>query len=521
MVERELKLHVPPAAKLGLEQELTHLGAQAIVLRARYFDTPRRELAAAGVALRLRLEGDTWVQTIKAPGPDELSRLETNHERAEPTLDLSLYQGSPVEALLAGLQGPLLLRYETHINRLVYRHDTGQGVVEFAYDQGVITAQGLELGVCELELEQISSDIDALFTLGEEWLRRYGLIVDLRSKAERGDALAKLADKTAARGAKGDHAVADLDRLYRPHRSRAVALHKAQHIHDVYQQCAADCLNQAIRNAAFLAGVDGPRHNSRLPALYVRELRVGIRRLRTCWKFFEPWIGSPKHAGAAELRNSFSSFGIYRDSDVVHLEITPSLLKAGMVHVHWPASELPPRPTPQLLAASTGFQILLLLLLREQVMARDVPVDEPSTNESPAGARQKLQDMLTLRLDSWLKKIVREGKHFERLTIDAQHELRKRVKSLRYALEFCIALLPGKRPEHLRASLEVVQEALGQLNDLYVAHAAYKKVVQHQPQAWFAVGWLAAMQEVKKAQAALCFSVLAEAAAHEDTDKGD
>jgi CHAD domain-containing protein len=127
--------------------------------------------------------------------------------------------------------------------------------------------------------------------------------------------------------------------------------------------------------------------------------------------------------------------------------------------------------------------------------------------------------MLTLRLNSWLKKIVREGKHFERLTVDAQHELRKRVKSLRYALEFCVALLPGKRPEHLRASLEVVQEALGQLNDLYVAHAAYKKLVQHQPQAWFALGWLAAMQEVKKAQAALCFSVLAEAAAHEDTDK--
>src|SRR3546814_9023816 len=130
MHERELYLYVPPASRAALEAELRNAGASTITLRARYFDTPDKQLAQAGMALRLRLEGSQWVQTIKAPGPDELTRIEINHPRIEPELDLSAYQNTTLESFFSGLSQPLLLRYENHIERLVLRQDSPAGAVE-------------------------------------------------------------------------------------------------------------------------------------------------------------------------------------------------------------------------------------------------------------------------------------------------------------------------------------------------------------------------------------------------------
>src|SRR3546814_4358833 len=56
MLERELKLYVPEASRIGLKKALTQLGATELALNARYFDTENRDLAKAGLALRLRQE---------------------------------------------------------------------------------------------------------------------------------------------------------------------------------------------------------------------------------------------------------------------------------------------------------------------------------------------------------------------------------------------------------------------------------------------------------------------------------
>src|SRR3546814_16520396 len=102
MLERELKLYVPPASRAALEAELRNAGASTITLRARYFDTQDKQQAQAGMALRLRLEGSQWVQTIKAPGPDELTRIEITTPRIEPDIDHSAYQNPTLEYLVRG-----------------------------------------------------------------------------------------------------------------------------------------------------------------------------------------------------------------------------------------------------------------------------------------------------------------------------------------------------------------------------------------------------------------------------------
>ncbi|WP_407636858.1 CYTH domain-containing protein [Advenella kashmirensis] len=188
MSEQELKLHVPAPAAAQVEKALKKAKCETIALRAMYFDTADRELAKSKIAIRLRLEGDNWVQTLKMPGSNALTKLELNHNRPSPVLDLSLYAGTPAEAALLKLAKPLELRYETDITRLYRRQRTRKGTIEIAFDTGVIRAAELELPVSEVEFELVSGSPEAIFEIGRKWLSQYKLVLDLRSKSQRGDA---------------------------------------------------------------------------------------------------------------------------------------------------------------------------------------------------------------------------------------------------------------------------------------------------------------------------------------------
>ena len=196
MPEQELKLHVPAASRQAVQREIKQREATRIRLHAMYFDTPERELARARIAIRLRLEGRDWVQTLKMPGTDAITRIEMNHPRPGPVLDLSVYAGTDV-APLAAIKGELGLRYETDVLRLLRRVRTRHGMVELAYDTGILRAGTLELPISELEFELVSGKPRAIFAAARGWQQRHALVLDPRSKSERGDALAQLAHKLA------------------------------------------------------------------------------------------------------------------------------------------------------------------------------------------------------------------------------------------------------------------------------------------------------------------------------------
>ena len=104
MLEQELKLHVPKSARANVERELARGTLTRTRLRALYFDTPSRALARAKISLRLRLEGRRWVQTLKMPGQDSLSRIELNQSRPGPVLDLGVYADLPAGQVLSSLK---------------------------------------------------------------------------------------------------------------------------------------------------------------------------------------------------------------------------------------------------------------------------------------------------------------------------------------------------------------------------------------------------------------------------------
>ena len=508
MLERELKFHVPAHKRAALEKRLRKDGASDLPLHACYFDTRGHELAKRKVALRLRQEGKLWVQTIKTPGPDEMSRVEINHPRPDPTLDLNVYKDSFVEDVLAGLESPLELRYETQVHRLVLNVNCDNTEVELAYDQGVIKSGGLEQSLCELEFELITGDTAGLFKLAGLFLKKYGLILDLRSKAERGDALARLASDTPSANPKDGNAsdtpaqAAAPAQLYKPRRAGHVLLTSDLTMRQAYQRCATDCMNQIVRNTTFLATAASLHVPASTCIEYVHQIRVGIRRIRSSWKFFRKWVELDESGLEAALRDYFSQLGEARDGDVIRENIMPRLIRAGMPELSLP--ELADSGSMPTLAASAQLQATLLTLLQHLTETESAP-------QVRKLSEAKLEKTLTKRLNKRLAAVCEQGTHFAQLPIEEQHRLRKRVKGLRYSMEFSASLLSEKRLARLREMLTTAQHTLGDLNDLYIADDLYRPRIATQPQAYFASGWLRAMQEQKKAEAQADFGRLAKA----------
>lgn len=277
MNEIELRFQVPPAQWEAVHrwvsgaEERAGVGAHPERLRASYFDTPERHLARAGFALRLRLEGQTWVQTLKGAAPDGMTRLEHNvpvpvPKGAEmPTLDLARHADHPagqgLQALLASLGGPSLQSlFRTDIERLSRAFATPYGEVELALDHGALLAgEGASerrTPVAELEIELKQGDPRAVLEVAREWaLGRFGLTLELRTKALRGDLLAR-----GERVAPAHSSVAALWRLGQTQTEALAVLLKS-------------VVEPVLGNASqIVSGVHQPEH--------VHQLRVALRRLR-------------------------------------------------------------------------------------------------------------------------------------------------------------------------------------------------------------------------------------------------
>ena len=59
-------------------------------------------------------------------------------------------------------------------------------------------------------------------------------------------------------------------------------------------------------------------------------------------------------------------------------------------------------------------------------------------------------------------------------------------------MEFYAPVLRTRPTDEYLKSLARLQERMGELNDLFVARDHYQQQLAGHPQAWFALGWLAA-----------------------------
>lgn len=470
MTEFELKFEVSPTNLDGVEAAILEGRVNRQRLQAIYFDTDDGALCAHGLVLRLRKEGRRWVQTAKGPTARLLDRLEHNvavplqSSGKVPVPDLARHAGTPVGKAIRKALGlkasnnhsKLSQQYGTDIRRITRQIAWGRSVVEVALDQGRVFSENHSQAICELEVElKAGAPADAV-ALARQWCADHGLWLSTISKAMKGQRLRNGNPVGAAALASS------------PKFARRTSKH------DMFIAVVETCLCQILPNASELAnGVDNQDH--------VHQLRVGIRRLRTALRELGSLTDAVDPAWAPVLVPVFRALGAQRDKSYLALVLQPQLLVAGGpdMRIDNGSSKLPDAGE---MVRAPDFQAVLLSLLG--FIHRELP--------KSVNTPEDLKKAVAVRLARLHKRALHDGKNFLELDEVQQHGVRKRLKRLRYLIEFSGSLFSTSKVNDMATTLKPVQDALGQYNDELMALQAWRERLEHDPKAWFGIGWLSA-----------------------------
>ena len=509
-MEIELKFRIPAGRLAAVRRAVATSTARTVPLAALYLDTADERLAGARVALRLRREGVAWVQTLKAEGASDMQRLEHNVALGDgpvvPAHDIGRHDGTAAGERLRQVLGDtaastLSPRYTTDIQRIQRVLRSGDARIELALDEGWISAGVQRLAVCELEFELLSGPPQALLDLAGRWADRFGLVLDMRSKSERGHLLAA-----------GHWASA-------PAKAEPPPLHKRDSSAQALAAMLGAALRPLLRQASLLADANLTDRVASEPA-HLHQWRVGLRRLRSVLAVFGG--DCPASELAPALAALFRQTGGQRDQDVLAATLWPALRAAGAPLVEWPPlGEGEAGGTPgsavtdgaalcALLTTPAVQQLWLALLAAAQPPEADIQAPQPDGGAAPSAA---LRPVLRLPLDKLLRQLRRDAARFEQLDDPKRHRLRRRAKRLRYALECSAALWPDKALARMLKRLREAQEVLGEFNDCGVALALYRELAADDPRAWFAVGWISARRQTLLLPCAGAMARLAKQAA--------
>jgi inorganic triphosphatase YgiF len=468
MTEFELKFQVPPERAEAVRAALARGEVERTQLRARYFDTSDEALVRAGIALRLRQEGERCVQTAKGRGA-AFERLEHNApalEGEDGKPDVRLHDAHPIgkrlHAALEDAASGLHTVFETDIVRLSRTVESAGAQVEVALDEGEIRAGARHQPVLELEFELTQGTPAALVELAQQWCEQHGLWLDPLSKAGMGW---RLAHDEAQPPALQAQRVEDADT---PHALTAAILGAA--------------LRQVLGNARELAAGDGGD-------AHVHQLRVGLRRLRTSLRDLEPL--HPLQALRAEvepaLKALFGVLGEHRDRATLVPRLQQDVAAVGGPALAW-------RPELPDVGAAVRAPDLQRALLRLVGF-----VQELAHAHDDRGLKDARKD-IAARLEKLHRKLLRAGQRFERLAQEDRHAERKRLKRLRYLAELTRPLFAGRAVDDYVDALKRLQDALGAYQDAVAGRALFARHADDEPVAWFAAGWLAAREETLAAE---------------------
>ena len=197
--ETEIKLRVSRETLAALREhpllaERNRSGWQRVELFNQYYDSAARDLAHARVALRLRRDGEQFIQTLKSRGQSVAGlsqRNEWDWYLQRPELDLSLLGDDCWPASLAELdKSTLQPLFSTDFVRekadIGWGEGEGEVLIEAALDLGNVRAGGREEAICELELELRKGQPEALLELAVTLAQDLPLMPCDISKAERG-----------------------------------------------------------------------------------------------------------------------------------------------------------------------------------------------------------------------------------------------------------------------------------------------------------------------------------------------
>ncbi|MBV9994852.1 MAG: CHAD domain-containing protein [Caulobacteraceae bacterium] len=470
--ETELKFALPPDHVLALAGQIPALtGSEPKPLVSVYFDTPKQSLRRAGLTLRVRTEDGRFVQTLKQTAAGALSRGEWSDDIQSPAPAPDLLGHTPARACLA--KGPALApQFEIETRRRSAEIIEAGSRIEVSLDEGEAKADGKAAPFAELELELKEGPLWGLLALARKLAQLDELSLSFTSKAERGFALARPS------------------RL-RAQKFQAPELNRTAPTGDAFRAVARACLRQIVGNAEALRERASPE--------VIHQLRVGLRRLRSLVTTFKDVISDARlPALKAELKWLTGELDAARNLDVllhggyrVALgdKQAPDGLKGLGARLRGARRISYARAASA--AESERSRRLLLDLL--------IWIEEGPWTQAAEGAPvrdQPIPKFARKALNKRFRKIVRRGGDVAALDPAARHKLRIDAKKLRYAADAFAGLYDHpKRTRAFIAALKVVQDELGELNDIAVgeglAHDAATSAGLGAGDAAFAAGRIA------------------------------
>jgi CHAD domain-containing protein len=183
---------------------------------------------------------------------------------------------------------------------------------------------------------------------------------------------------------------------------------------------------------------------------HLHQLRVGLRRLRTILRLYGSLSQQlPEHI-EPEVAELFRKSGAARDLDAMAETLWPALRAANAPLVEIP----PPVSTPTQLNVATLLRAPAIQSLWLALLTAAHPQDEP------LGPSDSLREVLATPLRKLEKKIRRDDARFATLGDAERHQLRKRIKRLRYAAELVGSLWPQKPVQKFLRRLQKAQTPL-------------------------------------------------------------
>ncbi len=457
--EIELKLALVKGSLARTRRAIGDVHLEETAIEDVYFDTPDASLRRRGLVLRLRRDGDRWLQTLKAASNGH-SVVPVRGEwevalparKSAPALDLERFEITPLRVLLrAGLEADTLVPvFRTRISRQRGILVHGSSQIEVALDRGELRARvegrKRRQPVAEVELELKSGRPQDLLDVGSALVKPgHGvtLVPALRSKAERGYGLAARDGLGAARASASGFA-----------RRLTAEMACAQALREVIRHGLA----LVVANADALRGDPASEH--------VHQARVALRRMRSAIRSFDPYGEDlPARLGKG-LHWLAQTLGAARDWDVVVEQTLPAFLSSAPVddadqrRLQRAARREQARATKQAVAAVSSRRYARLVLRLASWSMGEAAAATSSVGATAASLLEQAADRL-----------FKDARSFSHLGQAKRHRVRIHAKRLRYALDLLAPSLPGRGAADYIEALAALQDTLGELNDASVALA--------------------------------------------------
>ena len=239
------------------------------------------------------------------------------------------------------------------------------------------------------------------------------------------------------------------------------------------------CLAQIRPNAgAFAQGRGDPEH--------VHQLRVGLRRLRSAAWAMRPFGAGLPPGWEAALQPVFDALGESRDRHVLATTLAPELAAAGA-----PLADLRPPPAEVAIALA---RLVRGDRFQDALSALRSFAETPDAVTRGAPGGEGLAH-LAARLRKLSRQVMRGAHRFDALPFEDQHQVRKRLKRLRYLAEFAAPAFEHADVKAWMKAVSRAQDTLGKHVDRVLAARRFAALAATDPRAWFAAGWLRSKTE--------------------------